>query len=96
MAVKVALLLAAMAAMAAAAITDVGDMVPQESCYYQRHIKTLTCKCSKMDSSVRLNLRMKYYVFNQGGNSIVAFFRLLLGTLFWAIFCPIELGTDLQ
>ena len=42
------------------------DLVPQESCYYQRYNQRLTCKCAKTDSAVRLNLRMKYYVFNQG------------------------------
>ena len=42
------------------------NLVPQESCYYQRYNQRLTCKCAKTDSAVRLNLRMKYYVFNQG------------------------------
>ena len=70
------LLVAAMAITSAEAAISAGerrplsDLVPQESCSYQRYNQRLTCKCAKMDSDVRLNLRMKYYVFNQGQHSI--------------------------
>ena len=70
------LLVAAMAMSLAQAAISAGerrtlsDLVPQESCSYQRYNKRLTCKCAKMDSDVRLNLRMKYYVFNQVHHSI--------------------------
>ena len=58
------------AAISAGERRPLSDLVPQESCSYQRYNKRLTCKCAKMDSDVRLNLRMKYYVFNQGQHSI--------------------------
>ena len=60
----------AQAAISAGERRSLSDLVPQESCYYQRYNQRLTCKCAKTDSAVRLNLRMKYYVFNQGPYSI--------------------------
>ena len=70
MKVLLAALVAIAAAVSEAAISaerpPLSDMVPQESCYYQRYNQRLTCKCAKTDSAMRLNLRMKYYVFNQG------------------------------
>ena len=75
------LLVAAMAMTSAEAAISAGerrplsDLVPQESCSYQRYNQRLTCKCAKMDSDVRLNLRMKYYVFNQGQHSIAEPFK---------------------
>ena len=63
-------MLSAQAAISAGERQLVLDLDPQESCSYQRYNKRLTCKCAKMDSDVRLNLRMKYYVFNQVHHSI--------------------------
>ena len=66
------LAVAAVMSMAEAAISAgnerrrLSDLLPQESCYNQRYNQRLTCKCAKMDSAVRLNLRMNHYVFNQG------------------------------
>ena len=76
------LLLAVLFAMSAEAAISaerpLSDMVPQESCYYQRYNQRLTCKCAKTDSAVRLNLKMKYYVFNQGPNSMEQSLDLIL------------------
>jgi hypothetical protein len=46
--------------------SELSTLIPQQSCYYQQYNKRLTCKCAKTDSAVKLHLRMKYYVFNQG------------------------------